>query len=407
MKILFAHPQPFAQFGPLARHLIAQGWDVRFAHRFGPDQEVLDGIPLVRFDAGWPVVMRPGAVGYATEYAGVNALGFLRMALSLRDAGYVPDIVMAHVGWGVSLCVKDVSPECRYVAYHEWYNRSAPLPDTPELRAELNWINATTQDRLRNMPIMAEFLSADANWAPTRFQADRFPPLLRPMVEVVPDGVDAAFYTPKPGATFVIDGLDLGHVSQLVTYATRGMEPLRGFPAFIKALARLQQMLPDMHAVIAGRDRVFYGDQLPQEETWRGRMMDEHDLDLSRVHFTGFLDPDDYRLLLQASDAHVYFSTPFVTSWSLAEALMTGCLVVGSDTENVREFVRHDETGVLVDMTDSNEVVETLHWALTTPTETRPLRQAARAQMQASYAATTVLPEKEHRLRALATAPRG
>jgi len=257
------------------------------------------------------------------------------------------------------------------------------------------------------MPIMAEFLSADANWAPTRCQADRFPPLLRPMVEVVPDGVDAAFYTPAPGAKFVIDGLDLGHVGQLVTYATRGMEPLRGFPAFIKALARLQHMLPGLHAVIAGSDRVFYGDQLPQDETWRGRMMDEHDLDLSRVHFTGFLPPDDYRLLLQASDAHVYFSSPFVTSWSLTEALMTGCLVVGSDTENLREFVRHDETGVLVDMTDTDEVVETLHWALTSPAETRPLRQAARAQMLGRYAATTVLPDKEKRMRALATTRRG
>ena len=36
-------------------------------------------------------------------------------------------------------------------------------------------------------------------------------------------------------------------------------------------------------------------------------------------------------------------------SWSLLEAMSAGCAIVASDTAPLREAIRHDETGVLVD----------------------------------------------------------
>ena len=59
---------------------------------------------------------------------------------------------------------------------------------------------------------------------------------------------------------------------------------------------------------------------------------------------------DEYVRTLQASHAHVYFTEPFVTSWSLSEAMATGCLVIGSNTAPVRELVRDMENGLIVDM---------------------------------------------------------
>ena len=62
-------------------------------------------------------------------------------------------------------------------------------------------------------------------------------------------------------------------------------------------------------------------------------------LDTSRVYFPGKLDYENYLHLLQRSDAHVYFTYPFVLSWSLREALSCGCAVIASDTAPVREFI--------------------------------------------------------------------
>ena len=56
--------------------------------------------------------------------------------------------------------------------------------------------------------------------------------------------------------------------------------------------------------------------------------------------------------MLQRSDAHVYLTYPFVASWSLREALSTGCVVIGSDTPTVSEFVTHEQNGLLVPFFD-------------------------------------------------------
>ena len=50
---------------------------------------------------------------------------------------------------------------------------------------------------------------------------------------------------------------------------------------------------------------------------------------------------------MRASDAHVYLTVPFVLSWSLLDAMSTGCLIVASDTPPVREFMADGRTGLL------------------------------------------------------------
>jgi glycosyltransferase involved in cell wall biosynthesis len=75
-------------------------------------------------------------------------------------------------------------------------------------------------------------------------------------------------------------------------------------------------------------------------------------IDPERVHFVG-------RLLsaLQISSAHIYLTCPFVLSWSLLEAMGAGCVVIGSNTDPVRE-VLNAKNGILVPFFDVDQLAE-------------------------------------------------
>ena len=62
------------------------------------------------------------------------------------------------------------------------------------------------------------------------------------------------------------------------------------------------------------------------------------------------------RTVYQVSAVHVYFTHPFVMSWSMLEAIACRCLVVGSATQPVEEVINHGDNGSLVPFHDSKEV---------------------------------------------------
>jgi glycosyltransferase involved in cell wall biosynthesis len=58
-----------------------------------------------------------------------------------------------------------------------------------------------------------------------------------------------------------------------------------------------------------------------------------------------------------------------VASWSLHEALATGCVVIASDTQTAREFVTHERNGLLVSFFEPEALADTVlhvledrHW---------------------------------------------
>lgn len=160
----------------------------------------------------------------------------------------------------------------------------------------------------------------------------------------------------------------------------RDLEPYRGFHVIMRALVPILQERPDLRAVLVGGDGVSYGARLVGT-TWREYMMREvgEKLDLSRIHFPGRIDYEDYIRLLQRSDAHVYITYPFVASWSLREALSMGCVVVGGDAAPVLEFVKHGENGLIVPSLEPEAVARQVLDVLEKPALARKLRANARA----------------------------
>lgn len=400
-RILFLHLSGRGQFEFIGSWLAGQGWDVTFANGGDQPDSEAEGIQTRHFrlrGAAHP----QNDFRYILDYCALNCLGAAEMMYRLRhDEGYQPDIVMAHVGWGVGLSVKQIWPNCRYIAYHEWYytdwNWDKGRSEIPSDVAKL------VSDRMRNLPIAAEFDTADDNWCPTRFQASRFPPNLRRNLRVISDGVDCEKHCPDPEAQIDFDWVRIPKGRHIVTYATRGMEPLRGFPHFLRGLALLQQQRDDFDAVILANDSVSYGAQLPRGDSWWLRMMDEVDLDHRRVHVNSMRPREEYIRVLQASSAHVYFTEPFVTSWSLSESLAMGCLIIGSNTPPVTELVEDMENGLIVDMDDPEDIAEMIAWSFDNPEQAARLRRKAREQMMEQHDARRIFPQKDALLRGMIT----
>lgn len=179
----------------------------------------------------------------------------------------------------------------------------------------------------------------------------------------------------------------------MITYVARGMEPYRGFPQFMQMVEKLQKRRPQCHVVVVGEDRVAYGKARADGKTYKQWALETLDLDQSRLHFTGLIPYHQYLQVLQASTVHVYLTRPFVLSWSLLEAMASGCLVLASDTAPVREVIQEGENGLLVDFFDVGGLCDRVEEALDYPKQMSILRAQARATIQQRYDLTQLLPQ--------------
>ncbi|MEM7566896.1 MAG: glycosyltransferase, partial [Pseudomonadota bacterium] len=392
MRIVFAHQNYPAQFGAFGGWLAERGWEVAFltaAEKINPPPRTV----AVRARPARAPSEEVHRLARPMERVAVNGHAMANAGINLAKRGFRADVIMAHSGWGSGSFLKAVWPEAAFVPYIEWfYNAPAvdrlahePPADTPDLRAVAI---------SRNLPIIADLAQADAALCPTAFQRDQLPPKLAETLTVSHDGIDCAANAPNPSARMDIAGLVLGEDAEVITYATRGMEPHRGFPEFMKALEILQRRRPKLHAVIGGEDRVCYGAALGEGESWKARMLSTLALDLDRVHFTGLVSRQDFRRMLQASHAHVYLTVPFVLSWSLLEAMAIGTPIVASNVAPVREAMRDGEEARLVDHTHAPALADAIAAVLDGREAARAMGARARTRALERYDRARLWPER-------------
>jgi glycosyltransferase involved in cell wall biosynthesis/parvulin-like peptidyl-prolyl isomerase len=393
MRILFLHPNFPAQFRHVAAALAKNKNNQVF---FGTTRQegTLAGVNRVVYSPKREA--RPETHHYVRplENAVLQGQGVYRLAEQLKARGFVPDVVYGHSGWGPTLFIKDAFPQAKLLCYFEWFYHAHGSdadfdpnePLTPDDEARI---------RIKNAPILQDLYSCDRGLSPTYWQRQQFPVEYHSKITVMHDGIDTKFFQPKPGAKLVLPriNLDLSHVEELVTYVARGMEPYRGFPQFIEAVALLQQKHPNCHVVIVGENRVAYGKPLPDGKTYKEVMLEKYDLDLSRIHFTGWLPYEEYLQVLQASSAHVYLTRPFVLSWSMLEVLSAGCLLIASRTAPVTEVIQDGVNGLLADFFSPQEMCDRLLEALNHPDKMAAIRAKARQTILERYDLAQLLPQ--------------
>lgn len=393
MRILFLHPNFPAQFRHLLMALAQQNH-----HQivFGTTRQEgsLAGVSKVIYQPSRQV--RPETHHYVRplENAVLQGQAVYRLADQLKARGFIPDVVYGHSGWGPTLFIKDIFPNAKLLCYFEWFYQ-AHGSDADFDPADP--INADDEARIRikNAPILLDLYSCDRGLSPTSWQHQQFPPEYRDKITVHHDGIDTNFFKPKPGYNLVIPrlNLDLSSVKELVTYVARGMEPYRGFPQLIETIALLQKQRPHCHAVIVGENRVAYGKSLPDGKTYKEFMLEKVPLDLNRVHFTGLLPYSEYLQVLQASSVHIYLTRPFVLSWSMLEALSTGCLVVASRTAPVLEFIQDGVNGLLADFFSPQDIADRVEEVLEHPDQMATIREQARKTILERYDLAQLLPQ--------------
>ena len=396
MKILFIHQNFPGQFKYLAPALVQQGHTVVAMTMQKTEAKEWQGVRLAPYTAtrGTTPKVHPWISDFETKT--IRAEACFRAALRIRAEGLNPDLIVSHHGWGESLFLKDVWPQAKLAIYCEFYYhpRGADVGFDPEFPAED--AGEVCRLRLKNLNNLLHFDVADAAISPTHWQASTFPEPFRSKITVVHDGIDTEAVAPNPAVSLTLNGnIKLTRADEVITFVNRNLEPYRGYHIFMRALPELLKRRPQARVLIVGADDVSYGARPEEGKKWKDIFASEvrpqiSDADWARVHFLGHIPYQHFIPLLQLSTVHVYLTYPFVLSWSLLEAMSVGCAIVASDTQPLREAIRHDDTGRLVDFFDVPGLANEVCALLDDPVARQRLGANARAFAQATYDLKTV-----------------
>ena len=361
MNLLFVHQNFPGQFKHLAPALANKGHRVVALH-LHPCPE-LPGVELVRY----PIVGKPSEDTHRWvkdfEVKTVRAESAWRAALRLRQQGFVPEVIVAHPGWGESLFLNQVWPQAKLGLYCEFYYHATGVDVDFDPEFSKSDEGAGCRLQLKNTVFDLQFPLAVAGLAPTHFQASLMPASMANKMSVIHDGIDTQLLCPNPEVGLSLQSasgpIRLSRKDEVITFVNRNLEPYRGYHIFMRALPALLKARPQARVLIIGGDEVSYGaapptDERGQAQSWKHIFLNEvkDRIDPARVHFLGRVPHDQFIRVLQLSTVHVYLTYPFVLSWSLLEAMSAGCAIVASDTAPVREAIQHGETGRLVDFFD-------------------------------------------------------
>ncbi|MEL7491918.1 MAG: glycosyltransferase [Pseudomonadota bacterium] len=381
MKILFVHQNYPAQYKNLLQWLIATGEHeiVFLTQKKGLGKPATHHIVEYEPDHRMEATAYPYSADF--EKCCANGAKVVDICRNLEGQGFKPDIVMGHTGWGEMLFLKELWPEVPVLSYFEYFYTASggavgfdpeyPISDAmPFIMRARNAVNYLSLE------------GCDRGQTASHWQKSGYPEFFHDKVEVVHEGIRTDLCKPNAEASAELGRLErpVTRHDEIFTFVARNMEPVRGFHVFMRALPEILEARPNARAFIIGGDKVSYGRQLPEGQSYRGIVERElgDKIDWSRVHFLGQVPYDVFVAVMQLSRCHVYLTVPFVPSWSMLEAMSVGATVVASDVAPVREFIEDKKTGFLVDFLRPNQLSERVIDVLSHETNYHELGNAAR-----------------------------
>jgi len=397
MNILFIHDAFPAQFGRLGLELTKRyGWKCRYLIQSlsscpTPTVEMLQTLEIIQIPKTEEHRSNEG-IPWPKIYG-----KYLEQCQSLFDvmrglSGPRPDLIVAHGGRGApTLFLREVV-DCPIMVYCEYF--FATSHSDISYRIDLPPAEpAPFFPRCINAPTLVSLVDADAGYSATHWQKNTFPKRFHSKIDVGFDGIDTELYRPGPAARKIGDRT-IPERTKVVTYVARGLESIRGFDIFMKVADRILRERSDVLFVVVGGEEIHYGwDKLhtgaPSFKQW---VLAQGNYDLSRFIFLGRIFPEVLADLFRISDLHIHLTAPFVLSWSLFNAMASGCVVLSSDVGPVREVIEPGLNGLVEPLFDIDRLTDAALLVLNDPGDYAPLAANARETVERSYSIETCTP---------------
>lgn len=399
MRILFIHQGFPGQFKHLVPALQQAGNQISVISSTKIDKKALGNLDFnpYKLNRGNANGIHPLCIEIESKVIRGEAVA--REALRLKHQGFIPELIIGHPGWGEMLFLGDIWGNVPQIHYVEFFH-GVPGTDNDfdggsAVNQQLDWFNRA-QARIKNAHHLSNLNTMTAGITPTRFQHSVLPDWAKKLTSVIHDGIDTTKLCPDSAVKITLPprpqipkGLDLKSGDPIITFINRTYEPYRGVHIFLEALAQLQQRDPRVQAILVGRDspKVSYGKHRNDGVGWLTTLKNEYgkQLDWARIHPLGLISYQNLQKVYQISAAHVYLSFPYVLSWSMLEAMSCGALVIGSETDPVKEIIEHGNTGLLVPFTDARALASAMFTAIKTPAIFSEVRARAREHIKDNY----------------------
>jgi glycosyltransferase involved in cell wall biosynthesis len=349
---MFINPGFPAQFGTLANQLATEmRWPTTFVtstdtrHLALPFSRITYAVP----PSAWP----PGVVDHGNLHILFEHMQAVYRTLQARP-NIKPDVVVGHMFYGTMLYLKNLY-RCPFVGYFDWL----PPPFWSEgfaLRPEFPPPeNVRLLHSLCHTFKYLQMHAVDAIYAPTSYQLGTLPHEFRHKARVIFDGMDTNLFRRRPiSRPAQFHGVTIEPNTRVVTFASHGLESIRGFDIFMQVAKRISEQMENVIFLVAGNEATYYGHEQYHlgSRTFKQYVLERDHYDLKRIHFIGWLSIEDLITLFCLSDLHVYLTVPFVLSWSLVEAMAMECAILASATAPVQEVIDHGVHGLLADFYD-------------------------------------------------------
>lgn len=392
-KILFIHQNFPAQYKHIYKALIDEGHEV---HSLSI-KEYID-TNMVNHHYKLSSLSSENINEWAVEFESkmIRAESAAKKALEIKESGFYPDLIIGHPGWGETFFLKEVWPEVKLLSYVEFYYKTSNCDVDFDkefvesvLKRDFDKFYNYTKFKLaaRNAPFLASYSTSDFLVCPTEYQKNLVPEPIRSKIDVIHDGIDTEVLKPKDDVTVTINGRQFSKKDNIVTYISRSLDPYRGFHIFMRSLPEVLKNNPEANIfIVGGQDTHGYGAPL-KDGNFKDYFLNEirGQVDTDKIFFLDFLEYSSYLRVIQISSVHIYLTYPFVLSWSLLEAMSCEAIIIGSKTEPVTEVLTDNDTGLLIDFFDSDQLSKMITKVLKNKDNYIKIKKNARKKILKDY----------------------